>query len=291
MYCVRRLNKKNIQKFKEINKNRNVFNDLNMDFFDVYNNSNFTQKFFERRNVKLVFQGSKIVGYGWYTSLAEGKYNLNSLYVDKDDKDSDYIYIYKLLTLNLKNKASYLYTCETNSLNNVVLERLNFIKGSGTVKMIANIYNDYSIHEYGDITFKILEKNKDEKLRCYIQNEIFRSDSRVPLTEEDMYFDEVQDYYIDLGAVFIKYKDKYIGYGQFILDEGVPVIVNFGLLNDYRGYGYSKLLLRYILTLIGKQGYDRVYIKVNADNVIAINLYASMNFKVISEIYNYILKK
>lgn len=295
MYNIIRLSKGNIERLKEINYRRNDFNTLNLDFFEIYEKSNFAQQIFQRRNVKLVLRGDKIVGYIWYTNIDKGKYVINSLYVDRDIVGADYPYVFKLITLNLKSKNIYIYNCEVNDYNGNMLEKLNFIKGSGTIKMVNNIDKYYSYQQcYNNnskITFKQLEKNKDEKLRCHIQNEIFKSNERVPLTDEDIYFDEIQDYYIDDGAAFIKYMDKYIGYAQYILEDNEPIIVNFGLIDEYRGYGYSKLLLMYMLHLIQQKGYRRVFIKVDCNNVPAINLYKTMKFIVLSENYNYILKK
>lgn len=291
MYNVMRLNKKNVQKFKDINDRRNVFNNLNEDFFSIYDESNFAQQIFQRREVKLIFQGDIVIGYVWYTSIDKNMYTINSFYVNKPIDYDDYVYIFKLLTLSLKKNCTYIYFCEDNGFNCSILEKLSFIKSSGTIKMVANINNKYELPCNGEITFRKLEKNKDEKLRCNIQNAIFKSDDRVPLIQEDIYFDEVQDYYIDNGAIFAKYGDKYIGYGQFILEDNEPIIVNFGIVESFRGYGYSKLLLAYMLNCIAEEGYNRVYIKVDTKNLVAINLYSGMKFNILSERYNYILKK
>ncbi|WP_406541200.1 hypothetical protein [Clostridium ljungdahlii] len=55
------------------------------------------------------------------------------------------------------------------------------------------------------------------------------------MTLEDIYFDEAQDYYFEKGAIFLKQNDEYIGYGQIVMENDIPVIVNFGILKEFRG--------------------------------------------------------
>ena len=89
------------------------------------------------------------------------------------------------------------------------------------------------------------------------------------------------------GSIFIKYNNVVIGYGQIIKEGSIPIIVNFGILKDYRSRGYGKLLLSYLVNILYDKGYGEVRIKVNPDNHIAFRLYSSFGFKKVSECYRW----
>ena len=95
-----------------------------------------------------------------------------------------------------------------------------------------------------NITFSIVQKDKDEKARCILQNEIFNNDDRIPINIEDIYYDEAQEYYFDKGAIFIELDNKPIGYGQIIVEDKVAIIVNFGIIEKYRKEGYGKVSIK-----------------------------------------------
>ncbi len=106
----------------------------------------------------------------------------------------------------------------------------------------------------------------------------FKSHDRIPLTKEDIYFDESQNYYVKDASFFIKKDDEYIGYGQVILENNIPFIVNFGILSNFRKEGYGKVLLNHILNKLKIKGFKKVMIRVSSENEIALNLYKSLGF-------------
>jgi GNAT superfamily N-acetyltransferase len=157
---------------------------------------------------------------------------------------------------------------------------VGFEKKDGTLILYRDLPEsiDFTLNE--ELEFELMQKGRDEKKRCEIQNKIFQDNNRIPLTLEDIFFDEIQDYYFEKGAVFLKKNDRYIGYGQFIIEKGMPVIVNFGIIKEFRGRGYSRYFLIYILNLIHFNGFNKIIIKVKNSNYIALNLYKSVGFKV-----------
>jgi ribosomal protein S18 acetylase RimI-like enzyme len=138
--------------------------------------------------------------------------------------------------------------------------------------------------------FKRATIGEDEKLRCILQNKIFSSEDRIPLRVEDIFYDQVQEYYCNDGAVFLKLDEVFIGYGQIIMRNKEPYIVNFGILPTYQNNGYGKLLLMYLLNIIYYKGKSRAKIKVELNNSSALGLYKSVGFNEMSQNAKWFLK-
>ncbi len=160
----------------------------------------------------------------------------------------------------------------------------------GTVEMCCELENTFNYKMPETITIRKFIPDKDEKIRCDMQNRIFKKDDRIPLSVQDIYFDECQEYYFADGSFFILLEDRLIGYGQLIMNNYVPTIVNFGILDEFRGKGYGKLFINFFLKIASDSGFDRVFIKVDYSNKIAFNLYGSVGFKIYKETYTWKLK-
>lgn len=280
-------NNNNFRKLIEINENRQRFNILNEDFVSYYNELNFFKRLLIHNKVKLLIKNNKIQGYIWVYSNDDGYLYINSMYVYEDE---DIINNYKLLLNSFKNNY-FIYYCKKNHNNFEVLTGIGFAKGKGTLKMNMNLKNiNYQLHN-NLIEFEVLNKGKQEELRCNIQNEVFRNDARMPLTIDDMYYDEYQNYYYENGAIFIKYNKEYAGYGQIILNDNEPTIVNVGILKKYRGKGLGRLLMMHLLNLLIEQGFKEVNLKVSSDNLIALSMYKSFGFEVVEETFIWEYKK
>ncbi len=76
-----------------------------------------------------------------------------------------------------------------------------------------------------------------------------------------------------------KINDEIIGFAgiTLILDEAE--INNIVIKKDFRKKGYSKILLQNLIDLSKKQNIKKINLEVNIENIIAINLYHSFNFK------------
>lgn len=287
-----KLNKKNISVLENLNESRLLFNEANEDFLSLYNSCNIAQQFLLRNKVRLLIHNCKIIGYLWYTVLDKGICLVNSMYINSSNvSDMCIIDLYSFLINYLKDRYDVKYYCECNSINFNILDGLGFCKCDGVIDMKCKINNIAGFSELNNVNFEIFKKGTHEALRCKIQNEVFKNDSRMPLGIEDIYFDELQNYYLDKGAIFIKLDDKYIGYGQVIIDNNCAIIVNVGILSSYRGKGYGKKLLYQLIEIIRTSGYEDVSIKVAANNNIALNLYKSMGFTAYKESYNMVLKR
>nr|WP_025776461.1 GNAT family N-acetyltransferase [Clostridium botulinum] len=272
--CIN-LNKDNIIKFKELNKNSKNFNLLNEDFFILYNNYSFIQRLFLKKRVKLLYKRDECIGYIWANTI-KNRCHISALDIIKTDNLNE---IGNYLIKSIGENLIIEYDCEHNGYNYNILEALGFRKGRGILELYLNLEkfsNHIKTPEHVNFENPII--NKHEKIRCYIQNEVFKSNDRVPLTKEDIYFDESQNYYVKDASFFIKKDDEYIGYGQVILENNIPFIVNFGILSNFRKEGYGKVLLNHILNKLKIKGFKKVMIRVSSENKIALNLYKSLGF-------------
>lgn len=279
MYYFVKLKKKYFADLKNLNDLRKNFNSLNENYFSYYYSVNLFKKLKAQNDVTLLIEDSKCIGYMWIKNLSNNNCLIKSMYVNKKDNCSEY---YNILINLLKSKKNLIYTCEKNEYNYQILKGIGFEKCIGTIELSREIDNvDKSILNFckKDITFDTVKRGKDEEKRCIIQNSIFKSSDRTPLTVEDIRCDESQNYYIEDGAVFIKLGDKYIGYGQIIISGSDPLVVNFGLIKEYRGMGYGKLLMGYLFDIMKKHNFKKVYIKVKSDNMSALSLYKYCGFK------------
>lgn len=283
MYNCMDLNKTNIYNLKKLTTFKDKFNNLNKDFFNMYDNLNFVQKYFQRKRVKILNYGEESIGYIWTTNNFRAVYTIEAMNV-LPNNNLNLKECYKELLHSVSNKGVFIYECEKNDYNFKTLEDIGFKKINGTLKMRCPLDYNFNFEMKDDITIENLVLNRDEKKRCDIQNNIFKKDGRTPLALEDIYFDQCQNYYFEKGCFFIKLKDFIIGYGQIIINEGIPVIVNFGILDSFRGKGYGKFFLLFLLSKAKEINFKEIFIGVDSSNTIALNLYKSVGFKIEKEI-------
>lgn len=287
MFKIASLNNKNMNKFINLNELRVKFNVLNEDFYHHYSDMSCINKFFARRNVRLLFMKDDLVGYLWATSY-DRKYDvINSMYVEGERCLEEK---YSSLVSSLRLRKPLIYSCEKNSYNYDILSKLGFRKTEGTYEMHTKV-SSYDCDFPNEIFFEPVVKGKHEKIRCYIQNEVFKNDTRIPITVDDIYYDEIQNYYYPEGAILIKKNNEYVGYGQIILNGTIPTIVNIGILKEFRGRGYGKLLMIYLLNHLKSNGFSEVDLKVSSNNPIALKLYNSLGFTLEKETHRWEYKK
>lgn len=278
MYSYEILNKYNFKYLVCLNSKRNNFNKLNMDFMDEFKKDSILKKFLIRRNVHLLKCNDKYIGFIWIRKENSKEiYNINCMEMCNEFVLD--VNAYNLLLSSFKSANAFLYKCEKNLYNYEILKRLDFEQIEGSFELEINLENYFKLKHFENIKIDILIKSKDEEIRCYIQNEVFHKEGRIPISVDDIYYDETQNYYVDDGSLFIKLNGEAIGYGQLILkDNSRPFVVNFGLLSRYRGKGYGRYFLEYILNYIKSIGYKKAYINVDIKNFVAINLYKSVGF-------------
>lgn len=283
------LNCKNFNTLKKFEKEIKVFNPLNKSFLNEYKKLNFLEKFFIKKKVRLLKDLNGYIGFLWYEYSGVNSVNIESLYIsDKVFFENGFS---KLLKDSLKRSIKQIsYLSKETEFTSKILPVEGFKTVEGT-HLMAKDLRDFEYNSGGKLTFKKLELNKDERIRLKIQNEVFKSDTRIPLRVEDIYYDESQEYYYDKGAVFILLENTYLGYGQIIIEEDKAFIVNVGILKNHRNQRYGQKLMQHLMHIAKEKGYSKVYLKVNVDNNVAYNLYKSLGFKNEYVFYNYIKRR
>ncbi|GIM30644.1 N-acetyltransferase [Clostridium polyendosporum] len=279
MFIVKRFSYRALKDIKKLSVNSKRFSILNENFYNHFTSLSIVKKIFIGSKVKLFTYNKSIIGYMWYEEMYNKAYIIRDLVVN-----SDYEYNVKLSLKDYFKKALFIYECINEKNNNKVLVSLGFNERNETYLLVKeNICNESEIDIEG-VCFECFIRNKHEYIRCDLQNSIFEAETRVPLSVEDIFFDEIQEYYLDDCSILMKLNHKYIGYGQIICSNNMYTIVNLGIISEFRGLGYSKMLVRNLINIANKKGIDKIYIRVNKNNQIARRLYESLEFKYINKI-------
>jgi len=163
---------------------------------------------------------------------------------------------------------------------------------------------EYSTFEYYKEVFKffnscnsiIISENNNLnttlliKLGFSVERAIIEMERDINSYEEqnnDIIYEKYQNYYIPEGCIFIKHKGVHVGYGQLIKKDSKIYIANFGILPEYRGKGYGKKLLKYIVNIAHDLGNSKIYLKCDKKNIEAVNLYIGERFKTIDTYHEY----
>ncbi|GAA0086238.1 GNAT family N-acetyltransferase [Clostridium sp. CTA-7] len=291
---LEKLTLNNMESFKLLyNKNLQQIS-YDKDFFKCYDNQNFLMKFLFRKFMRIIKLNDRPIGYIWYEAPLDRFTRVWALYID-----ADYTKLINKRILSSFDNNILSYEAIDNIENSLILDKLGFRKIKYTILMEMNI-EDYSnnekIYDIYDNMINILNSKKtfdnnisfstrklaigkDEQLRCNIQNEIFGEWNRRPLTVEDIYTDMTQDYFLKDLCILGMINNSYIGYGQIIFNREMFTIVNFGIIDEFRGIGLGKLLLHDIILYAKKAGIKNLSIRVDCNNINAINLYKWIGFK------------
>ncbi|WP_300379890.1 GNAT family N-acetyltransferase [Clostridium sp.] len=277
---LEKLSLNNIEIFRELYNESNNYKSYDKDFFYIYDKQNFVMKFLYRKFVKLITVNGISIGYLWHESPVDRFTRVWSLFIDPK-----YYNLINEITLSNFDNLILVYEELDNNNKNLILKRLGFKNVRYSNLMHMNLEN-YKKDKYDYEDFSIVEfkANKDEALRCHVQNEIFGEANRKQLSIEDIYMDMVQDYYIKNLCYFGVEENKHIGYGQIINNRGMHTIVNFGTIKEFRGKGLGKALLNGIIIKAKEAGIKNLYIRVDYENEKAINLYRKMGFTDIDKV-------
>ena len=300
MVLLERLSSNNFENFKTLNLERFSKENYDKNFFEYYENEKFFLKIFLKKFVKLFIYNKKVIGYIWYEVPVEIPVRVWSLYVKKE-----YLDLLSPNILNNFNNTILSYETCDDKTNNEMLSKLGFKKVKPSILMSMNL-EDYNktqeinnlisslknninllktinlLYNYNIKEVKIsIEKvilNRDEELRCKLQNSIFSASTRVPLEVEDIENDIEQDYYIEDLSLFIKVNNIAIGYGQIIYNRDMYTVVNFGILKEFRHYGFGKILLNHLIQASKNMNIYDLYIRVEETNYNALKLYNWIGF-------------
>lgn len=242
-------------------------NPLNENFLKEYDSKSFISKFILKNSFNIFILNNNI-GYIWHETLANNIINIRSLYFSPNFLDLPIDFF--------KRNRNYNYESIANEESISLLKALDFNIYSESYILEKNI-KKINFENLVNISFKEIKSKTDINTRVMLQNSIFAEDTRIPLEVSDILFDMKQDYYIDDLAIIMYYKEIPIGYGQIIKNNDY-MVVNFGILAEYRNKGFGKHFLNYLIFLSKNKNINKLSIRVSPDNVRALNLYHSLGF-------------
>lgn len=238
MVSIEKLNGKNIGHFKILSEEAKKIMGYRLDFFMFYNEKSFLGKYVTRKLMNLIKYNDKYIGYVWIQYSSNKVIYIQDIYIKHE-----YIsYIRDSLTLLLRGN-NFVYEVIENSYSKELVSLLGMTKVRET--LLLNLDTRYPREKINyKLNYRKFKINEDEKLRCKIQNRVFRNNIRVPITPNDIRYDEKQKYYLKDLCIFAMESNNPIGYGQIIFNRGVYSVVNFGIVHEIRGKGYGKRVFK-----------------------------------------------
>ncbi|WP_346880261.1 GNAT family N-acetyltransferase [Clostridium sp. UBA3061] len=279
MYKLETLNNSNLNFINEFD----ITNEYKEELIEICTNKNIFKKLLLGKNIKYIKSQQKYIGFLWYSKLQYQVYKIHCIkFIPEYSTFEYYKEVFKFF-----NSCNSIIISENNNLNTTLLIKLGFSVERAIIEMERDINSYEEQNNDENISFEIFKEGKDEKYRCLIQNKVFDSANRQSINKEDIIYEKYQNYYIPEGCIFIKHKGVHVGYGQLIKKDSKIYIANFGILPEYRGKGYGKKLLKYIVNIAHDLGNSKIYLKCDKKNIEAVNLYIGERFKTIDTYHEY----
>lgn len=279
MYRLETLNNSNLNFINEFD----ITNEYKEELIEICTNKNIFKKLLLGKNIKYIKSQQKYIGFLWYSKLQYQVYKIHCIkFIPEYSTFEYYKEVFKFF-----NSCNSIIISENNNLNTTLLIELGFSVERAIIEMERDINSYEEQNNDENISFATFKEGKDEKHRCLIQNKVFDSANRQSINKEDIIYEKYQNYYIPEGCIFIKYKGVNVGYGQLIKKDSKIYIANFGILPEYRGKGYGKKLLKYIVNIAHDLGNSKIYLKCDKKNIEAVNLYIGEGFKTIDTYHEY----
>lgn len=272
------------------NSNFNYIDDFNItteykeELLEICTNKNIFKKLLLGKNIKFIKSGKNYIGFMWFSKLQYQCYKIHCIKIMPEyNSEVYYDEIFKLF-----NSAGSIVIGDNNNLNRELLINKGFRVLKTIVEMRRTLVNEkFNPKKDINISYRAFIDGEDEYKRSAIQNKVFNALNRHAIDEEDIQYEKLQKHYIPQGCIFISVDGLDIGYGQLIKKDSKIYIANFGILPQYRGVGYGKYLLIYLLKLAESFGYGEIYLRCDEENNDALNLYKSQGFKVIDSYCEY----
>ncbi|MDQ0149059.1 GNAT family N-acetyltransferase [Eubacterium multiforme] len=274
MIYYEKLSSKNFSNLIELVDEFSKINNYRCNIVDIYKKLNFIKKFFYKNKVTLILLDNKYIGYIYYETVTVDTIVINDLYIKED-----FLEYVNIIEFNKFQNKILIYQVYEDDLTKKILLANDFKRGRITKLLHLNIVYFHKIYENKRISFRTFKKDVDETLRCNLQNNIFDSNDRIPLQIKDIKYEEKQDFYKKDLCIFMLLDNKEIGYGQIVYNKNMYMIVNFGVLKEYRGLGYGEYLLNYLVNIAYNLNITDLYIRVDYENYKASNLYSKIGFK------------
>ena len=282
MLFLENLNNKNQDSFaKLLCKSKKL--QYRLDFNAFYENKSFIMKFIVKKYVKLIKKDELFVGFIWLDYFQDKSVHVKQFFIlDEYIKYINHDFFEKL------NNSTILLEEYEDHFTREITKNAIMLKIKETKLLKLDYHKKLNIDFKDSVEFYKFNKRKDERARCYIQNKVFDNYDRIPLTVSDIQFDTKQEYFLDDLCYFILVNKEVAGYGQIIYSRGMYSVVNFGIIKEYRNKGYAIQLLNKLCLEARNKGINDVYIRVDKNNIKALNLYKKVGFEYIGNISTWI---
>jgi GNAT superfamily N-acetyltransferase len=125
--------------------------------------------------------------------------------------------------------------------------------------------------------------NVDEGVRVVLQNRIFGDvRGRKELTLDEVSNEAKDSKFIKDLCFILEIDNVPSGYGQILLINGRYILVNFGIIPEYRGMGYSYIFIEEIISKCISYGIEELFLSVDNINKKALGLYKNVGFQQIN---------
>lgn len=283
MITSMQLTGKDIESLKDVLLRYKEFNELNEDLYGTYTKSSILVKFQYRTGLRIINYKSNPAMIIWsearnYSSKIRAIIPFDYLYTITDPEFfSDVIFAYKsTLSMHLDIRR-FEYMAVLNETNEKILTAMVFQVKKGILVMHLNLQDAPNPTKPVELKKFRMEDIID---RVNIQNNIFDNKNRIPINSADILMEVSRKSYIQELSLFLVHDSELAGYGQITNHNGKAFLVNFGIVDRFRGMRLSKDFLLAILREAKDYGITEVNLEVRADNKRAVDLYTAVGFTV-----------
>lgn len=218
---------------------------------------------------------TKISGQAYITdiyieeSTLKENFSIFSSLITKAEKACDTNFTKKVV-LGIKNKIMYL---------SPYIERHNFKHIHDAIIMKYDFHNEPKLESNTEVEFiSLTYENKDE-FRT-IHNEAFRGSANAATLSEE----EVQEFIFQYKGNeeligIVKYNSNNVGIYMLADIDNEGWIDNIGILNEFRGNGIGKAVVRKSVEILKSRNIDIIKLLVISSNKSAYRLYNKYGFK------------
>ena len=196
--------------------------------------------------------------------------------------------LYQFLRNECFDKAHFLsphtkfeYYTSDQSLNREILSGIGFRiqKNHRIMNILLDRRSKPITRHFGNLSVQVVQEKQDIQNRVLVQNSVFQNKNRIPLEVADVQKEMKNDSYIPELSMLLAADGRPCGYGQIIRNQAANYLVNFGVIPEYQGLGYSHYLLEALLEGAKTAGLQIVILEVFEENEKAVRLYERHGFK------------
>lgn len=286
LFTIKNVSNEDHNRYKEFFSDSQFFNNLNLPI-KVQNPTGLISKLAGFETEKIFLHGETPVFYIGFLKAAS-EITINTMVINKEYLNDEDLYVFikdeileKKTIFGLGYEFSYMTS--DNDLNNAFLEKLGFkpFKRYRVMNVLLDqpSHLSKSINSKSEFTFKEVRDLQEIRDRVLVQNSAFNNNNRIPLNEDDIRTEMLNSTYVHELSLLMYDSGSPVGYGQIIKTGKMNYLVNFGILREMQGKGYSSILMEELLSRTSVSGKHSVFLEVFEKNERAVKLYEKHGFK------------